>query len=75
LLNRDIMPDLTLNEYRGLSEHELRRVLKEEALKMFGADALMQKKVVVPLSDNSRKGTGSDRRKGKESLSAIRLQH
>jgi hypothetical protein len=59
------MPDLTLNEYRGLSEHELRRVLKEEALKMFGADAVMQKKVVVPLSDNSRKGTGSDRRKGK----------
>ena len=68
------MPDLTLNEYRGLSKDELKRELKEEALKIYGANALVRKKVVFPPSDNPYRRTGFDRRKGKESLSATRLQ-
>jgi len=31
-----IMPDLTLDEYRGLSRDELSQVLREEVLKMYG---------------------------------------
>ncbi len=37
LIYRDnIMPDLTLDEYRGLSKDELSQALREEGLKMFG---------------------------------------
>ena len=31
-----IMPDLTLDEYRGLSRDELSQALREEVLKMYG---------------------------------------
>ena len=33
------MTDLTLNEYRDVPEDELRKILKEEARKMFGSDS------------------------------------
>jgi hypothetical protein len=35
----DTMTDLTLNEYKGLSEKERARVLKEEARKICGVDS------------------------------------
>ena len=36
----DIMPDLTLDEYKGLSEEELEQILKEEARIICGSDSL-----------------------------------
>ena len=33
------MTDLTLNEYKGLSEKELARILKEEAREICGVDS------------------------------------
>ena len=36
----DTMPDLTLNEYKGISEKKLARILKEEARKICGVDSL-----------------------------------
>jgi hypothetical protein len=62
LLNRDIMPDLTLNEYRGLSEDELKRVLKAEALKIYGANAFVKKNVLFSLSDSGGRRSRIDRR-------------
>jgi len=35
-LEVDIMPDLTLDEYRGTPSEEIRRILREEALKICG---------------------------------------
>lgn len=34
----DQMTDLTLDQYKGMSEEELEKILKEEARKMFGSD-------------------------------------
>jgi hypothetical protein len=56
------MPDLTLNEYRSFSEDELKRVLKEEALKIYGADALVKKNVLFSLSDSGGRRSRTDRR-------------
>jgi len=56
------MPDLTLNEYRDFSEEKLKQVLKAEALKMFGADALREKKAVFSHSDSPHRRSGVDRR-------------
>lgn len=56
------MPDLTLNDYRGFSEDELTRVLKAEAMKIYGADALVKKKVVFSLADSGGRRSRTDRR-------------
>jgi hypothetical protein len=36
----DIMPDLTLDEYKGLSEEELEQILKRQARIICGPDSL-----------------------------------
>ncbi len=56
------MADLTLHEYRGFSEEELRRILQAEALKIYGADALVKKNVWFSLFDSGGRRSGTDRR-------------
>jgi hypothetical protein len=56
------MPDLTLNEYRNFSEDELKRVLKAEALKIYGPDALVKTKVGFSFSDSGDRRSRTDRR-------------
>ncbi len=56
------MPDLTLHEYRDFSKEKLKQVLKAEALKMFAADALREKKVVFSLSTCPDRRSGVERR-------------
>lgn len=56
------MTDLTLNEYRGFSEGELKRALKAEALKIYDADTLVKKKSLFFLSDTGGRRSGTDRR-------------
>ena len=57
------MTDLTLHEYRDLSEGELKRMLKEEVLKMYGPDTFVQKKVVFSLADSGGRRSGVERRR------------
>ena len=42
------MTDLTLNEYRNVSEGELKSILKEEAWKIYGCDSLKKGKGAIP---------------------------
>jgi hypothetical protein len=56
------MTDLTLHEYKDFSEEELKRILRVEALKIFGADTLVKKEVVISLSDSGDRRSGTDRR-------------
>lgn len=41
--HQNIMTDLTLDEYKGVSEEAIKKALKEEAEKMFGSDFLESK--------------------------------
>ena len=52
------MTDLTLHEYRDLSEGALKRMLKIEALKIFSADT----PAALRLADNGGRRSGTDRR-------------
>jgi len=56
------MTDLTLDEYRDLSEAELKRMLKAEALEICGADTPVKNKVVFSLADTGGRRSGTDRR-------------
>jgi len=42
------MPDLTLDEYRGIPSEEIRRILREEALKICGEHQSKPSLVKVP---------------------------
>ncbi|MGD9075934.1 MAG: hypothetical protein PVJ69_12045 [Desulfobacteraceae bacterium] len=56
------MTDLTLHEYKGFSEEELRRILQAEALKICGPEKLVKKNVLFSLSDSGGRRSGTDRR-------------
>jgi len=43
--------DLTLNEYRNVSEGELKPILKEEAWKIYGYDSLKKDEGEIPSSE------------------------
>ena len=45
------MTDLTLNEYRNVSEGELKPILKEEAWKIYGGDSLKKDEGEIPSSE------------------------
>lgn len=45
------MTDLTLNEYRNVSEGELKPMLKEEAWKIYGCDSLKKDEGEIPSSE------------------------
>jgi hypothetical protein len=56
------MTDLTLHDYKGFSEEELRRILQAEALKIYGAEGLGKKNVLFSHSDSGGRRSGTDRR-------------
>ena len=56
------MPDLTLNEYTGYSEIELRRILRAEAIKINGAVIPLKNKVIWSVADYSDRRSIIERR-------------
>jgi hypothetical protein len=61
------MPDLTLDEYRGLLKEELREILKQEARKISGkplSEIGTVKTPVIPTSFHGARGQRGEKRFG-----------
>jgi len=59
------MPDLTLDEYRNIPEEKLRKILKEEAQRLFGSDRTDKRHKKGPENQRSLiKSDSRDKTKG-----------